>query len=55
MRAAVFGTDPMAPPPPAEPTITAPNDPGAAIRKLAPHKAAERKILYENAKKLFRM
>ena len=25
----------------------------AAIRKLAPHKAAERKILYENAKKLF--
>jgi predicted unusual protein kinase regulating ubiquinone biosynthesis (AarF/ABC1/UbiB family) len=31
MRAAVFGTDPMAPPPPAEPTITAPNDPGAAV------------------------
>ncbi len=27
----------------------------AAIRKLAPHKAAERKILYENAKKLFRL
>jgi predicted TIM-barrel fold metal-dependent hydrolase len=25
----------------------------AAIRKLAPHKTAERKILYENAKKLF--
>ena len=27
----------------------------AAIRKLAPHKAAERKILFENAKKLFRL
>lgn len=27
----------------------------AAIRKLAPNKAAERKILYENAKKLFRL
>ena len=26
----------------------------AAIRKLAPHKAAERKILFENAKKLFK-
>ena len=26
----------------------------AAIRKLAPNKAAERKILYENAKKLFK-
>ena len=26
----------------------------AAIRKLAPNKAAERKILYENARKLFR-
>ena len=31
MRAAVFGTDPMAPPPPAEPTIQAPSDPGAAV------------------------
>ena len=31
MRAAVFGTDPMAPPPPAQPTITAPSDPGAAV------------------------
>ena len=27
----------------------------AAIRKLAPNKAAERKILYENSKKLFRL
>ena len=27
----------------------------AAIRKFAPNKAAERKILYENAKKLFRL
>lgn len=27
----------------------------AAIRKLAPNKAAERKILFENAKKLFRL
>lgn len=27
----------------------------AAIRKLAPNKAAERKILYENSKKLFRI
>jgi predicted TIM-barrel fold metal-dependent hydrolase len=27
----------------------------AAIRKLAPNKAAERKILYENARKLFRL
>jgi predicted TIM-barrel fold metal-dependent hydrolase len=27
----------------------------AAIRKLAPNKSAERKILYENAKKLFRL
>ncbi|MCS5706316.1 AarF/ABC1/UbiB kinase family protein [Synechococcus sp. FGCU-3] len=31
MRAAVFGTDPMAPPPPAEPRITAPADPKAPI------------------------
>ena len=31
MRAAVFGTDPMAPPPPAEPRITPPADPKAPI------------------------
>ena len=31
MRAAVFGTDPMAPPPPAEPSIRAPADPAAAV------------------------
>lgn len=31
MRAAVFGTDPMAPPPPVEPRITAPADPHAPI------------------------
>ena len=31
MRAAVFGTDPMAPPPPAEPRIAAPTSPRAPI------------------------
>ena len=31
MRASVFGTDPMAPPAPVEPTIAAPSDPGAAV------------------------
>ncbi|MFM7313360.1 MAG: ABC1 kinase family protein, partial [Cyanobium sp.] len=31
MRAAVFGTDPMAPPPPFEPRITAPREPSAPI------------------------
>ena len=31
MRAAVFGTDPMAPPPPVEPRIAAPADPQAPI------------------------
>jgi len=31
MRAAVFGADPMAEPPPAEPTIQAPSDPAAPV------------------------
>jgi predicted unusual protein kinase regulating ubiquinone biosynthesis (AarF/ABC1/UbiB family) len=31
MRAAVFSSDPMAAPPPAEPTIQAPSDPGAPV------------------------
>ena len=31
MRASVFGTDPMAPPPPATPSIAAPEDPGAPV------------------------
>ncbi|MEY3463900.1 MAG: hypothetical protein RLZZ468_1678, partial [Cyanobacteriota bacterium] len=33
MRAAVFGTDPMAPPPPAEPRISPPARPGAPINR----------------------
>ncbi len=42
MRAAVFGTDPMAPPPPAEPRISPPARPGAPInRSPGPGPAAE--------------
>ncbi|MEB3261841.1 MAG: AarF/ABC1/UbiB kinase family protein [Cyanobacteriota bacterium] len=35
MRAAVFGTDPMAPSPPSEPAIQAPSDPAAPVNQAA--------------------
>jgi len=41
MRAAVFGTDPMAPPPPVEPTISAPERPSAPVHANPAGNAAE--------------
>ncbi len=41
MRASVFGTDPMAPPPPDHPTISAPEDPRAPVNSGAPDKPDE--------------
>jgi predicted unusual protein kinase regulating ubiquinone biosynthesis (AarF/ABC1/UbiB family) len=41
MRASVFGTDPMAPPPPAHPAISAPEDPRAPVNSDAPDTAEE--------------
>jgi predicted unusual protein kinase regulating ubiquinone biosynthesis (AarF/ABC1/UbiB family) len=41
MRASVFGTDPMAPPPPTHPAISAPEDPRAPVNSGAPDNPEE--------------